>query len=84
MYYHVVDAHCDEVNSDGVVNTLLERDLVKVKGRSDSPGRPLLYATTDDFLKYFGLKSAADLPRLKELETMTSNKESIMEAENPE
>ncbi|MCK5519780.1 MAG: SMC-Scp complex subunit ScpB [Candidatus Marinimicrobia bacterium] len=63
------------VNSDGVMSTLLERNLVKVKGRADVPGRPLLYATTEDFLKYFGLNSSLDLPRLKELENMTAGEE---------
>lgn len=58
------------VNSDGVINTLMERELITVKGRADAPGRPLLLTTTDEFLRYFGLNSAADLPRLKELETM--------------
>ncbi len=63
------------VNSSGVISTLMERNLVTVKGRSDSPGRPLLYVTTDDFLKYFGLNSSADLPRLKELDEIIHGKE---------
>ncbi len=64
------------VNSDGVMTTLMERNLIQVKGRADVPGRPLLYVTSEDFLKYFGLNSAADLPRLKELESMTGGKAS--------
>ena len=56
------------VNSGGVISTLMERNLVAVKGRANSPGRPLLYVTTEDFLKYFGLNSSSDLPRLKELD----------------
>lgn len=60
------------VNSDGVITTLMERNLIEVKGRADLPGRPLLYATSEDFLKYFGLNSPEDLPRLKELEKMTA------------
>jgi len=59
------------VNSDAVLATLLERNLIVVKGRADQPGRPLLYGSSDDFLKYFGLNSPADLPRLKELEKLT-------------
>ena len=41
--------------------------LVAIKGRSNSPGRPLLYKTTDAFLQYFGLKALYDLPKLKEI-----------------
>ena len=44
------------VNSDGVVKTLLERRLVKMLGRKEVPGRPLMYGTTNEFLHYFGLK----------------------------
>jgi len=55
------------VNSEGVISTLLERDLIAVQGRSDAPGRPLLYGVTQEFLRYFGLNSTSDLPRLKEL-----------------
>ncbi len=56
------------VNSDSVVRTLLERDLIRVKGRAEQPGRPLLYGTSDEFLRYFGLNSLDDLPRLKEID----------------
>lgn len=54
------------VNVDGVVKTLEDRELVKIKGRKEVPGRPLLYGTTDTFLHYFGLKSLHDLPSLEE------------------
>lgn len=54
------------VNSDGVVKTLLERKLVKILGRKEVPGRPLMYGTTKEFLQYFGLKDLAELPTLKE------------------
>ena len=56
------------VNSDGVVKTLLERRLVKILGRKEVPGRPLMYGTTKEFLQYFGLKDLSDLPTLKEFE----------------
>ena len=62
------------VNSSGVISTLMERNLVTVKGRADSPGRPLLHVTTEDFLKYFGLNSPSDLPRLKELDEIIYGK----------
>lgn len=55
------------VNSDGVVKTLLDRRLVKMLGRKEVPGKPLLYGTTREFLQYFGLKELSELPTLKEL-----------------
>jgi len=54
------------VNSDGVLKTLLERRLVKILGRKEAPGRPLMYGTTKEFLQYFGLKDLSELPTLKE------------------
>jgi segregation and condensation protein B len=56
------------VNSDGVVKTLLERRLIKILGRKEVPGRPLMYGTTAEFLQYFGLKSLTELPTLKEFQ----------------
>lgn len=64
------------VSCGGVLSTLLERNLVAIKGRSDGPGRPLLYGTTKDFLKYFGLNSIDDLPRIEELEAILAERES--------
>lgn len=58
------------VNCDGVVKTLLERDLVAIGGRAESPGRPLLYKTTKEFLRYFGINSIKDLPKPKEIEEL--------------
>ncbi len=52
------------VESSGVVETLLERKLIKIVGRKESLGRPLLYGTTGEFLKYFGLKNLAELPQI--------------------
>lgn len=51
------------VNSEGVLDNLLERRLVRIAGRKDSPGRPFLYETTRDFLVAFGLRDLADLPK---------------------
>jgi segregation and condensation protein B len=56
------------VNSDGVVKTLLERRLIKILGRKEVPGRPLMYGTTKEFLQYFGLKDLSEMPTLKEFE----------------
>ena len=58
------------VNVSGVLKTLLERRLITVCGRAQVLGRPLLYATTADFLRHFGLASLADLPRESELEVI--------------
>lgn len=54
--------HIRGVNSDGCVNRLYERGLIDEAGRLDAPGRPILYVTTDTFLRCFGLKSPKDLP----------------------
>ncbi|HEU5188858.1 MAG TPA: SMC-Scp complex subunit ScpB [Methylomirabilota bacterium] len=51
------------VNSEGVLDNLLERRLVRIAGRKETPGRPFLYETTRDFLVAFGLRDLADLPK---------------------
>jgi len=55
------------VNVEGVLRTLLEKGMVRIRGRKDSPGRPLIYGTTSQFLEYFGLNSLSELPQLGEL-----------------
>jgi len=62
------------VISDGAMKTLLERRLITVTGRSEKVGRPLLYGTTQDFLKYFGLNKIGDLPKIEEFEAMVRRK----------
>jgi segregation and condensation protein B len=52
------------VNSDGVLRTLLNKGLIDDVGRAEGPGRPILYSTTTEFLKYFGLGSYEELPPL--------------------
>lgn len=52
------------VNSDGPVNKLIERGLIEERGRLDAPGRPILYGTTEEFLRSFGLTSLASLPEI--------------------
>ena len=59
------------VHSGGSIQKLLLRGLIKEKGRLDTPGRPVIYETTDYFLNYFGLKKIQDLPPLAELEEPT-------------
>lgn len=56
------------VNCDYSVQKLLEKELISIAGRSDGPGKPILYATSDKFMDYFGLKSLSDLPKLKEFQ----------------
>lgn len=56
--------------SDGVLRHLMDRKTVRIAGRAEAPGRPLLYGTTTEFLTYFGLGSVGDLPRTEELEAM--------------
>jgi len=55
------------VDVSGVLQSLLEKGLVKILGRKDAPGRPMLYGTTKEFLQYFGLNSLSDLPKTEEL-----------------
>lgn len=57
------------------MKTLLDKDLIEVKGRLDAPGRPLLYRTTDQFLEYFGISSLDDLPKMKEIEELLEEQE---------
>ncbi len=55
------------VSVDGVLQTLMDRNLVRIAGRADLPGRPLLYETTDLFFEHFGIRSVDDLPNSAEL-----------------
>jgi segregation and condensation protein B len=52
------------VDTTAVLDTLLERQFVRIAGRKETPGRPFLYGTTDEFLKHFGLNSLEDLPKV--------------------
>jgi segregation and condensation protein B len=63
------------VSSDGVMKSLLGKGLIQEIGRTEGPGRPILYGTTPDFLQHFGLNSLLDLPplRLPEPETQNGN-----------
>ena len=57
------------VNCDYTIQKLLDKELVAIIGREDGPGRPLIYATSDKFMNYFGLKSIDDLPQLKDIQS---------------
>jgi len=63
------------VDSSAVLATLLERNLVTIRGRSKVVGRPLLYGTTQEFLDYFGLRDLAELPRPEELRALVAARE---------
>jgi len=65
------------VNSDYILNTLLEKNLIAISGRGESVGRPLLYATTPEFLKYFGLNKLNDLPKPREIEEIMNDEDFI-------
>ncbi len=55
------------VNIDGVIKSLLDKDLIRINGRRKAPGRPYLFGTTRQFLEYFGLKSLDELPKIEGL-----------------
>ncbi len=68
---------------DGVMQVLLDRNLVKIVGRAEVPGRPLLYSTTEYFLQHFGLKNVDELPNADELRRVPLPKAEISEEEKP-
>jgi len=55
------------VNCDYSIQRLLEKDLIKIVGKAESIGKPLLYATSDQFMNHFGINSVKDLPQLKDI-----------------
>jgi segregation and condensation protein B len=63
------------VDSSAVLATLMERNLITIRGRSKVVGRPLLYGTTGEFLDYFGLRDLAELPRPEELRALVAARE---------
>ena len=70
------------VDCSGVLKTLLTKLLIKIKGRDDSPGRPLLYTTTNEFLQVFGLNRLSDLPKLKEVSEILEEQPALTEQIN--
>jgi len=79
------------VDSGGVLKTLLERRLLRIVGRRDEPGQPLLYGTTKEFLEIFNLKTLGELPTLRDIEdllrehrTKTDSKPLSMESDDEE
>ena len=72
------------VNSSYVVRKLVLKELIKEVGKSDLPGRPNLYATTERFLDYFGLTSKEDLPRLNLIEESSLEETNLFESKYKE
>lgn len=66
---------------DGVLRTLLERDLIRMLGRKAEAGRPILYGTSSQFLEHFGFKDLGDLPSLREIDELIGS--SGAEAQSP-
>ncbi len=66
------------VDSGGVVKSLLDKRLVRIVGKKDIPGRPLIYGTSREFLEFFGLQSLDDLPTLKEFTELTKESETLL------
>ena len=69
------------VDSGATLKLLLERDLVRILGKKDEPGRPLLYGTTGHFLEFFNMKSLKDLPTLREFTELSDESLRVAEAE---
>ena len=60
------------VASDGVIQNLLEKKMITIKGRAETVGKPLMYGTTDEFLSFFGINALSDLPKMSEIEAMVA------------
>ncbi len=68
------------VNIGGIMRNLMERRLVKIVGKKDVPGKPMMYGTTIEFLQYFGLKDLSALPTLKEFQELEAGEEVMEES----
>ena len=72
------------VDSGSALRMLAERSLVKILGRKDEPGRPLVYGTTARFLEFFGLSTLQDLPTLQEFSELTAEHKTLFEEKTGE
>lgn len=72
------------VNIGGIMRNLMERRLVKIVGKKDVPGKPMLYGTTQEFLQYFGLKDLSSLPTLREFQELEAGEEIMEETSLPD
>lgn len=72
------------VETSGVIRTLLERKLVRIVGRKEEPGRPIMYGTTKAFLEHFGLKDLSQLPPLREFKELGESEQAMLPIEESE
>ena len=70
------------VDCVGVLKTLLKKSFVKIKGRDEGPGRPLLYTTTEEFLQAFGINRLSELPKLKEVSELLEEQPALTDQIN--
>jgi segregation and condensation protein B len=71
------------VETSGVIRTLLERKLVRIVGRKDEPGRPIMYGTTKFFLEHFGLRDLSQLPPLREFRELGESEQAMLPIDEP-
>lgn len=72
------------VETSGVIRTLLERKLVRIVGRKEEPGRPIMYGTTKAFLEHFGLRDLSQLPPLREFKELGESEQAMLPIEESE
>lgn len=72
------------VETSGVIRPLLERKLVRIVGRKEEPGRPIMYGTTKAFLEHFGLKDLSQLPPLREFKELGESEQAMLPIEESE
>jgi segregation and condensation protein B len=72
------------VETSGVLRTLLERKLVRIVGRKEEPGRPIMYGTTKFFLEHFGLRDLSQLPPLREFKELGESEQAMLPMEDEE
>lgn len=66
------------VDVSSILQNLLQKKMIRILGRAEAAGRPLLYGTTREFLLHFGLKSLSDLPRVSEIQDLAGGEEKVM------
>jgi segregation and condensation protein B len=71
---HEIDRIRGVMSSSEIINVLIEKELIQIAGRKDVIGKPLLYSTTSDFLRTFGLNELSDLPKLREIDEIAEQK----------
>lgn len=69
------------VNVDGVIKSLTDKNLIRICGRKKIPGRPFVFGTTREFLEHFGLKSLQDLPKIEDFTVLAQEKEAQIDIE---